>query len=257
MAYSLDMKSLVVHSFMTNEYGRQHHKLDDETVYGRMVQSGDMHAVDRMLEAVKYPSEGTLSTDPLTNTKYFYITAVTITIRFCIAGGMDQERAFYTSDLFIKSLEKCNNIESVLNLTRDMVTYYVKHMASLHNTAHCSKTVYNCIDYVNEHMHEHISPSDLSGFVGMNSDYLSKLFKKELGMNITEYITHKKMDTASNMLLYSNLSCSDVALYLGFNSQSYFTKVFKKYFKMTPLAYREHAHQLPFHPTVGYKSEEY
>lgn len=246
MKQPLDMKAIVVHSFITNEYGREHHKLDDENRYGRMVQAGDPKAVDQMLEAFTSNKEGALSSDSLTHMKYFFITAVTITIRFCIAGGMNQERAYYTSDLFISSLDKCDSIDSVLTLTREMVGFYVNHMASLHNEIHCSKTVYNCIDYIYEHMHEHLTAKDIAEFAGMSSDHLSRLFKKDIGVNLSEYIKEKKMNTAANMLLYSDFTCSDIAMYLGYNSQSYFTKVFREYYKTTPLFFRNHSHQLPF-----------
>ncbi len=257
MKQPLDMKAVVVHSFLTNEYGREHHKLDDENVYGRMLQDGNPEAVDRMIGALYENNKaGRLSSDPLTNAKYFFITAVTITIRFCIAGGMDQERAYYTSDLFINSLETRNDVASIADLTRDMVGFYVNHMALLKNQAHCSRKVYKCIDYIYEHMHEQINAQDLARYANSNSQYLSRLFKKELGIGIPEYIKQKKLNTACNMLLYSDLSCSDIASYLGFSSQSYFTRVFREYYKTTPLDFREHSHQTPFAGTAVYENTE-
>lgn len=243
---SLDMRAVVVHNFIAKEYGVVHHRLIDETAYGRLVQDGDPEAVTKLVSVMSSKKEGTLSADPLTNCKYFYITGVTITIRYCISGGMDEEEAYYTSDLFIQALDHCDTEESVVKLSGDMVSFYVQKMAELKNAAHCSKTVYSCISYIYDHMHEKISTRDLARMVNRSPDYLEKLFKKELNTSISAYINGKKMDTARKMLLYSDFNISEIAFYLGYSSQSYFTKLFHDFYKLSPLKYREHAHQLPY-----------
>ena len=77
----IDLKAVVVHNFVTREYGTEHHRLIDEMTYGRALQNGDDSAIEAMVGAISSPDNGTLSKDPLTNIKYFYITGVTCTVR--------------------------------------------------------------------------------------------------------------------------------------------------------------------------------
>jgi YesN/AraC family two-component response regulator len=95
------------------------------------------------------------------------------------------------------------------------------------------------MDYIYEHLHEKITVSQLAKNAGLNSTYLSKLFIKETGENISDFITKAKVTTAENMLKFSEFSYLEIALSLGFSSQSYFISTFKKVSGMTPKEYRE------------------
>ena len=75
----------------------------------------------------------------------------------------------------------------------------------------CSKPVVDCIDYIYEHLHTRITVKDLADHVNLNPSYLSRLFKKETGTAIGEYIQIKKIETAQNMLVYSDYTLSQIA----------------------------------------------
>ena len=57
-------------------------------------------------------------------------------------------------------------------------------------------------------------------------------------MNISEYITIKKVETAMSMFKFSSQSTAEISCALNFSSQSYFIKLFKKYTGMTPKEYK-------------------
>lgn len=61
----------------------------------------------------------------------------------------------------------------------------------------------------------------------MNPSYLSTLFKKEVGMSISEYVQSAKVNEAKNLLSYTSYSMSDIASLLNFYDQSHFIRVFK------------------------------
>ncbi|MDE6945286.1 MAG: helix-turn-helix transcriptional regulator, partial [Lachnospiraceae bacterium] len=73
----------------------------------------------------------------------------------------------------------------------------------------------------------------------LNVSYLSKLFKQETGQTIKSYVTAARMDTAQNLLKYSDLSYFEISAALGYSSQSAFTYAFRKFTGMTPGKYRE------------------
>ncbi len=75
--------------------------------------------------------------------------------------------------------------------------------------------------------------------VNLSPTYVSYLFKKETGQTLVKYITDKKMDRAKKMLGERNLKIMQVAKSCGYENQSYFNKLFKNYFGVTPKQYRE------------------
>ena len=116
---------------------------------------------------------------------------------------------------------------------------YAKRMRSLRKNVICSKQVAQCIDYIYDHLHARITVEELAEHVKLNTSYLSRLFKKEVGTSISEYIRRQKLETAKNMLVYSDYRPAQIASTLAFPSQSYFTEIFHKYTGLTPKEYRK------------------
>ncbi len=95
------------------------------------------------------------------------------------------------------------------------------------------------MDYIDSHLHEKILLEDMADAVGMNRTYVCDLFKKETGITVSAYIQNRKIETACNMLKFSDYSAVEIASYLSFSSHSHFISCFKKTMGLTPLQYRE------------------
>lgn len=91
--------------------------------------------------------------------------------------------------------------------------------------------------YITEHYSENISRQELADLLFVNSDYLSRIFNKETGMPIPDYITQVRIEEAKR-LLHTDATVSDIAIRVGIDNYSYFSTVFKKYTGMTPMEYR-------------------
>ena len=72
----------------------------------------------------------------------------------------------------------------------------------------------------------------------MSRSHLSHSFKSETGMALSDFIMLKKIEEAKKLLRYSDKSLSAISTYLGFSSQSHFSRVFKKYTSENPSVYR-------------------
>lgn len=72
----------------------------------------------------------------------------------------------------------------------------------------------------------------------LNTDYLSRIFKKEKGISISNYIIQKRVEEAKKLLTQSTLPINTVSLYVGYSNFSYFTKMFKDNTGYAPLEYR-------------------
>ena len=60
-----------------------------------------------------------------------------------------------------------------------------------------------------------------------------------MGVTIKQYILHKKVEAAENLLKFSDYPCSSISQYLGFGTESHFISVFKTFTKTTPKEYRD------------------
>lgn len=73
----------------------------------------------------------------------------------------------------------------------------------------------------------------------MNADYLSHLFSSQEGITIKRYILQEKIKRSQNLLRYSDYRIQDIGFYLGFSSQSHFSKTFLDITGMSPNEYRK------------------
>ena len=72
----------------------------------------------------------------------------------------------------------------------------------------------------------------------LNPQYISQLFKREIGVNFLAYLTSFRMEKAKKLLLSTSLSVAEVAEQSGYGDYRVFTKVFKKSEGITPSQYR-------------------
>lgn len=99
--------------------------------------------------------------------------------------------------------------------------------------------VYVVQKYIKEHLEQEICRNTVADYIHMNPDYLDRLFKKEFGLSVSQYIKEKKIDYAKTLLRTTNLSVSEIAQRLGYINLSHFIASFKQITNMTPVNYRK------------------
>jgi len=92
--------------------------------------------------------------------------------------------------------------------------------------------------YIQENINEDLSLENVSSKVFLNSVYFCKLFKREMGEGFNEYVSKLRMKKAESLLMIPEIKINEISNMLGFNSGSYFIKVFRKHFGLTPSEYR-------------------
>lgn len=232
-------KQLHYMSFLNRENNSRHHYYDEEMLQYEYLKTGNFDAIEESIRMFSSPTTGYLSNDPLRNIKYLFVASITLATRFAIEGGMDSETAYNSSDLYINTMDKLTTIDEVKKLHTDMFTYFTTEINKLSTKNIYSKPIIQIMDYVYEHLYDTITVSTLAHHVKLNSNYLSILFKKEVGIPISDYIRKKRIEAAENMLKYSEYNYAQISSYLAFSSQSYFIKVFKKETGYTPKEYRK------------------
>ena len=225
--------------FIQRENSIKHHSYKEEVLSYEYIKQGDMKAVTEGVRIFLSDTVGHLSDNPLRNKQYLFIASTTLATRYAIEGGLDAETAYIASDLFIQRADKCETVAEVNDLHKEMLTYYVKQVASHRRKTVLSKPVIQCMDYVYYHLHEELSGEILAEVTGLNRSYLSMLFHKETGVTISDYIMSKKMEATENMLKYSEYTLTEISEFLNFSSYSYLAKVFREQHGMSPREYRK------------------
>ena len=94
------------------------------------------------------------------------------------------------------------------------------------------------VRFVQNHLAEEISLSVLAEEFHFSTQYVSQLFKNEIGVNFLTYLTNIRMEKAKKLLLSTDLPIAEVSEQSGYGDYRVFTKVFKKSEGVTPSQYR-------------------
>ena len=231
-------QALAKTAFYNREYMLSHLPYEREMAFYQSIKMGNIDEARRLFKPLGAEGMGKLSDDPLRNLKYHLVITIAFITRYCIEGGMEMEAAYNLSDIYIQQIDKCRTSEDINLIHRSAVEDYANRMQIIIKNRLFSKPVVTCIDYIYNHLHYKITLKELAQAADLSESYLSKLFRKEMGVTVSQYISQKRVEAAENLLKYSDFSCADISNYLCFNSESYFIQVFKSYTKMTPKEYR-------------------
>ncbi len=122
--------------------------------------------------------------------------------------------------------------------TARMLDDYCK-LARDYSTQNASGPVRKIIDYVLLNYTEDISVSVIAVYLDMTPNYVSSIFKKEMGQSLTNYINEVRVESSLNLLRHTDLSISEIGERVGFKDYNYFSRIFKKQMNVSPAAYRK------------------
>lgn len=101
-----------------------------------------------------------------------------------------------------------------------------------------SAEVLQSLSYIQDNYSKKISLASVADHVGLSSGYLCRIFKDETGVSINSYINNLRMTRAGELLADKNSYIKEVAISVGFEDQLYFSRLFKRYYGVTPSEYR-------------------
>ncbi|RAP76726.1 response regulator transcription factor [Paenibacillus montanisoli] len=127
------------------------------------------------------------------------------------------------------------SLHSLQERTQRMIDTVTMHLSLLDTE---SSVVDKVKRYIIDRLFDDLSREELAAFAHINSAYLSRLFKKEAGVSLTDYIVEERMKKAKEMLLYTEESVSNIAKAFHYTNFSHFSKLFRKYYGMNPQEYR-------------------
>lgn len=223
-------------------------KSEDEDIYRHSYQEErqilDAVKEGNVEEAVRLSKEmdvniGRLGGSEAEHWRNLSIVAAALCARAAIEGGVMPAAAYRLSGFYINKSTACKDVTQILIYRNHAIEELAKRVRDHKKKSHASSYTQRCKDYVYRHYREKIYLDHIADMLGISSSYLSRLFKKETGTSLQDFINEVRVEKAANLLIYSEETLPGIAEYVNFPSQSYFGKIFKQKMKMTPKQYRE------------------
>ncbi len=93
-------------------------------------------------------------------------------------------------------------------------------------------------EYILQNFTKNLTIEELSELVGLTSNYVTVLFKEVIGSTPIQYLHQTRINTAVNLLENTEMTVGDIAEYLGYCDQAYFSRTFKKWMGVAPTKVR-------------------
>lgn len=129
---------------------------------------------------------------------------------------------------------KCKQFSSIVeNHIKLLIREYPNHKTAFH------PLITNIMNYMEESLYYDTSIRHIAQVFHYNEKYIGKLFKQYTGKTIKEYYNHKKLKRAQTLLRDTSFPVTEISSKTGFNNVTYFNRLFKKHFGISPTAYRQ------------------
>lgn len=162
---------------------------------------------------------------------------VTILSRASVEGGASLEKIFGLNLDLITELNKIDSIQVLSSWTVKIIDHFTKNIFNNIYSGD-SYLINQAIEHTRANYMNKITLQKLADYLHVSDSYLSKLFKEETGISFTQYLNEIRINRSKELLQNTKMSIVEVALFVGYEDQSYFTKVFKKITGITPKKYR-------------------
>ena len=177
-------------------------------------------------------------TDSLRDRKNNLVILKTLLRKAAEYGGVHPLHIHRLSAVYAQRIEKTRTVKESLQLQEDMIRDYCL-LVKKHSLSRYSYYVGKAITLIHYDLAANLTLGAISAQINVNSSYLSRLFHRECGCTLTEYVIRQRLEHAASMLRYGGKMIQDIAGECGFQDATYFIRVFKRHYGVTPTVYRD------------------
>jgi AraC-like DNA-binding protein len=226
-------------------YSEIYKRYDQEKQFLSMIRNGDTKNILSAFEKMSSPEVLSVFSKESLN---YYASGYGLAILKALSRKAAEESGL--SVITIDEItQKYTQLSSATNNADLQTRYQIDMIVELTKAVHNHKlsldkyspSIQKVLEYINLHLGDHISNEDLSANANMSISHLAKVFKKETGVTMTEYIALLRCKKAANLLKKTNLPIQEISSYVGYSDNNYFVKVFRKNYGMTPTEFRRNA----------------
>lgn len=209
-----------------------------ENAFIQAVSKGLIHEAERFFSASNHIVMEKRLNDPIRELKNNTIILNTLLRKSAEKGNVHPIHLDALSSHFAKEIENSTSYQKIVELHKDMIEKYCL-LVKKHSINHYSLPIQRAITYIDTDLTADLSLSALSNLLNLSPNYLSALFKKEVGSTLTKYVNTKRIEHAVYLLSSTNMQIQNIAQYCGIPDVNYFTKIFKKVMNKTPSEFKE------------------
>ncbi len=158
--------------------------------------------------------------------------------RAAMEAGADEQMVFGLNYRYIREINRYNTVEGLTSWLARVIDRFAKMVFDLREIKHAD-AIYRAIRYVKKHFTRKVTLEEAADQAYLSPAYFSKIFKEEMGCGFATYLNTLRVERSKDFLRNRSIPLIDVAGMVGFEDQSYYTRVFKKLTGLTPGKYRE------------------
>lgn len=162
---------------------------------------------------------------------------INIVNRVARETGINVKRIYNDKDIPYSSMNKFETLMEMRNWILQLYKKFISLIGETKYDPNYSEYTRKAICYIQKNYKKNVSLYEAAQTIGVNSSYLSRVFKEDCGMGFVEYLNHIRVGYAKQIIEVSEMKLKDVAQEAGFNNYTYFFKVFKDVLNLTPVEY--------------------
>lgn len=156
--------------------------------------------------------------------------------RAAIEGGATSDSVLKVNNQFLMSLQNITDLDDLCYKLQETIDVFTDCMFN-YIPSKGNEIIKKAIRYISQNFSRNLTLDEVADHVHLNPAYFSTLFKQSTGSSFKEYLNMVRIEESKRLLSNTDYSIIDISLATGFEDQSYFSKVFKKYTGLTPKQY--------------------
>ena len=212
------------------------YSIEEERRLQHMIRIGSQQEAKRLLNRILLGLYASAGTD-LFVMKSRVREIITLMSRAAADSGADVREVLHLCDRSMIEIETKHSFDALNFWLADMLHRFVE-LAFVPDDAKHQVLICEITSYIQEHLTGHLTLEQTARAIHISKSYLCRILKEDMGCTFTEYVNGLRIELGKSYLRTTNLSVAEISGTVGFDDQSYFTRVFKRLVGMTPGKYR-------------------
>ncbi len=210
---------------------------NNEITVMRLIQSGDIRCLEEFMHDSKSDIVLGYSKTRLGNERAFAERVLTISSIAATNGGVDCTTVYALIFKYQSLIESSADFKELISMSYRIMRDFCKTVAFQYYKKCESPVLLPVLRYIHGNLNSKITVNQVAEKLNMNANYLSQLFKKEIGETFSDYVNRTKIAHAKHLMETTDKGISEISEYLAYSSPSHFNNVFKKITGTTPKQY--------------------
>ena len=228
---------------LTPEYIEAVHSLREKLLYGIQLSDRDLISEYERETSQKFSDEqlnilNRVPNNKVRSYKNILLSHNTLYSYAAEKGGLSSWQSHFISEKYAIMIEHAEAISELDKIHSNMIREYSD--PTIRKSRGDNLTIVEKTEnYIEIHFTEDISMEEMAGKLHVHPSHLMRSFKKEKGITISHYRNLRRIKEAKELIHFSNLSMTEIAIIVGFSNPQYFSKFFKEVEGVTPLEFKK------------------